>query len=215
MGLVKARSWTRQAFAGSIPVRRYHMKPIIMFLLFFSLHALAATSEKTITYNFKDADIVKLIEDYSRASGQKIIVDPQVRGKATIFNATPITLDEAFNQLSTAMMINGLAFSKQGDTLVALQARSVQRNQIEVVTELPPLRPDKMVTWIVKLKNVNADDVNKQLRVLTSANGELVPYTRLNQLIISDYVSNLYRIQAMLKELDSPATATKTAAKTN
>lgn len=182
------------------------MLKVIMFpLLVFGLSALAAPdSAKTIKFNFQNADIVKVLEEYTKLSGQKIIVDPQIRGKVTIFNPKPITVEEAFNQISTAMMTNGLAFSTQGDTLVALQARQVQRNKIDVVTELPPLKPEKMVTWMIKLKHISADEVNKQLRILTSTNGELVPYTQTNHIIVSDYVSNLHRIAALLKELDQP-----------
>lgn len=180
------------------------MFKFIMFpLLAFSFAASAAQSQ--MTFNFRDADIVKVIEDYSKASGQKIILDPQIRGKATIFNAGPISLEEAFNQLSSAMAVNGLAFSKQGDTLVALQARSAQRNLIEVVSELPPLKPEKMVSYMIKLKYISADEVNKQLRILASTNGELVPYTPTNHIIINDWVSNLHRVHALLKELDQPA----------
>lgn len=188
------------------------MLKVIMFpLLAFAFTAFAAPDpSKTIKFNFRNADIVKVLEDYAKVSGQKIIVDTQVRGKTTIFNPEPITLDEAFNQLSTAMMTNGLAFSKQGDTLVAMQARQVQRNKIEVVTELPPLKPEKMVTWMIKLKHINADEVNKQLRILTSTNGELVPYTQTNHIIVSDYVSNLHRIADLLKELDQPRGGAKT-----
>ncbi len=185
---------------------RLIMFPLVIIGTVFSLSAFAAPQPAAakIKFSFRDADIVKVIEEYAKASGQKIIVDPIVRGKVTVFNPEPVALEEAFNQLSTAMMINGLAFSKQGDTLLVLQARHVQRNMIEVVETLPPLRPDKMVTWMVKLKHVSADEVNKQLRVLTSANGELVPYTPTNHLIISDYVSNLHRVAAILKQLDQP-----------
>ncbi len=183
------------------------MRKILLTLIMFPLMIpafVAAAPQTTIKFNFRDADIVKIIEDYSKASGQKIIVDPEVRGKATIFNPGPISLDEAFNQLSSAMMINSLAFSKQGDTMLVLQSRSVQRNLIEVVNELPPLKPDKMITWMVKLKHINADEINKQLRILTSRDGELVPYTQTNHLLISDYVSNLHRVAAIIKELDQP-----------
>ncbi len=189
-------------------MRKVIMFPLLVMMAAFTWSSLAAPKSDTTTlkYNFRNEDIVKLIEEYAKASGQKIIVDPQVRGKVTILNPEPITLDEAFNQLSTALMINGLAFSKQGDTFVVLQARSVQRNLIEVVTELPPIKPDKMITWMVKLKYRDADSINKELRILTSANGELVAYRQTNTIIISDYVSNLHRIAAILKQLDVPVT---------
>ena len=35
---------------------------------------------------FKEEEILKIIEIYSKASGQKFVVDPGVRGKVSIFN---------------------------------------------------------------------------------------------------------------------------------
>ncbi len=73
------------------------------------------------------------------------------------------------------------------------------------MTELPSLKPEKMVTMIFHLKHARADDLNKQLRILASRDGELVPYSQTNQLIVTDWVSNLHRIAAIIKNIDQPA----------
>ena len=59
-----------------------------------------------------------------------------------------------------------------------------------------------MITRIIKLKYISADEVNKQLRILTSKDGELVPYTPTNSLIVSDYGANMDRVMKILEQLD-------------
>lgn len=181
-----------------------------MFLLaIIALTALTtlnvSAADEKMKFNYKQTDILKILEDYSKASGQRFIVDPQVRGMISIINPDSITLDEAFKQLSTSLAVNGIAMNSQDGVMVVKQARAIQRDSIPLVRELPPMRPEKMVTWMVKLKYVSADEINKQLRILTSKDGELVPYTPRNELIISDWTPNLHRINNIIKELDVEA----------
>lgn len=66
-----------------------------------------------------------------------------------------------------------------------------------------------MVTWIYTAKNVSVLDLNRDLRILPSKDGEMNANGNTNQMIISDWTSNLHRIAEILKEVDSkvdPAT---------
>jgi len=177
------------------------MKFVVMILLSLSCTAFA---QEKMKMNYVNEEITKVIEAYSKVSKTKFILDPGVRGKITLLNPEPVTQEEAFNQISTALSINGYAISTQGDTLVVRSARNIQRDLVPVVTELPPLKPERMVTWFVTFKNISATQVNRDLRILPSKDGEMSVYEATNQMIITDYVSNLHRIAAILKELDKP-----------
>jgi general secretion pathway protein D len=177
------------------------MKYVLAIALLWTSSVMA---EEKIRMNFINEELTKVIETYSKASKTKFILDPAVRGKITLLNPEPVTLEEAFNQISTGLALNGFAISTQGDTYVICTARNIQRNLTQVSTELPPLKPEKMFTWIVNFKNISATDVNRDLRILPSKDGELSVYEPKNQMIITDYVSNLHRISAILKELDKP-----------
>ena len=167
-----------------------------------------AAEKTTIDFNYKQVDILKVIEDYAKASGQKFIVAPGVRGRITITNSGPDTLPEAYNQMSLALALNSVGISKQEDVSVVNESRNIQRDLIDVGPELPALKPEKMFTWVINLKYSSADEINKQLRILTSKDGELVPYVRTNQILVTDWVSNLYRIAKIIKEIDVPVSKT-------
>lgn len=169
------------------------------------ISAKAEAKPAMMRFTYKGADVNRVIEDYAKASGQKFIVDGQVKGKISIFNPGPITIEEAFNQLSTALASNRIGISTRDDQMYVNEARAIQRDLIPVVTEVPTVRPDRMVTLVINLKNVSADEVNKQLRIMTSRDGELVPYTPNNQLLISDWTPNLRRIADIVKQIDVPA----------
>lgn len=183
------------------------MRSLILALI-ACLSARAMADSGMINFNFHDADVEKVVEEYAKTSGQKFVIDPNARGKITILNKENISIEEAFNQMSSALAVNGVAISKQNDEMVVMSARAIQRNLIDVSSELPPMVPTKMATLIINLKYVSADEINRQLRMLTSNSGEVFPFTHSNQLIITDWTPNLYRVSKLIKELDVPASGT-------
>lgn len=161
-----------------------------------------AKAEDKIKMYFNNEELTKVIELYSKASGQKFVLDPSIRGKVSIFIQEPVSLDEAFNQLSSALAINGYGISKQGDTMVIRSARNIQRDLIEVSTEKPTLKPERMYSWIYTAKNVPAGSIIRDLRILPSKDGEMSLNETTNQIIITDWASNLIRVSEILKEID-------------
>ncbi len=187
------------------------MRSLFVLLVVFSFSVVKAADNMKMYFN--NEEITKIIELYSKASGQKFVVDPSVRGKVSIFLQESVSIEEAFNQLSSALALNGFAISKQGDTMVVKSARNIQRDLIEVSTEKPTLKPERMHTWIYTAKNVPATTLSSDLRILTSKDGELSVSMNTNQIIFSDWTSNLQRISEILKEIDKPLnpSATKLA----
>ena len=170
-------------------------------VLTIALMSFAETTSKMKMY-FNNEDLIKIIEQYSKASGQKFVIDPGVRGKISIFLQDPVTLDEAFNQMSSALAINGFAISKQGDTMIVKSARNIQRDLIEVSTQRPTLKPERMYSWVYTFKNISAEQVNRDLRILPSKDGEMSVNSATNQVIFTDWSANLNRIGDLLAELD-------------
>ncbi|WP_413290936.1 secretin N-terminal domain-containing protein [Bdellovibrio sp. HCB337] len=179
---------------------------LVTALLVFAAVSVASAADK-MKMNFTNEELTKIIEAYSKASGQKFVVDPGVRGKVTIFLPETVTTEEAFNHLSSALAINGFAISKQGDTMVVKAARNIQRDLIEVSTEKPTVKPERMYTWVYTAKHTSSMVLNTNLRILASKDGEIQAVENTNQLIITDWSSNLNRIAELLKEVDKPVDA--------
>lgn len=176
--------------------------------------------DKMISFRYENGELTKMVADYAKASGRKMILDPSVRGRATVLLNSDVSLNEAWNILNDVFAINGFSIVDRGDTTVVVAARNAQRDGIPTLTTLPPPRPNRMVTVIFTLKNISAEEVNKRLRILPSKDGEMTPYEPSNQIIVSDYATNVNRIAEILKAIDVPESfiskkvITKDAAKT-
>lgn len=154
------------------------------------------------SFDYPNADIADIVKAISELTGKNFVIDPQVRGKITIIAPSRITVAEAYKAFLSALAINGLAIVPGDGFYKIKQARAAQRDNIDTFSGAYYPTSDQMITRIIKLKYISADEVNKQLRLLTSTNGELVPYTPTNSLIISDYGANMDRIEKILEQLD-------------
>lgn len=154
------------------------------------------------SFDYPNANIEDVIKAISELTGKNFIVDPQVRGKITIIAPSRITVAEAYKAFLSALAINGLAVVPGDGFYKIKQARVAQRDNIDTFSGAYYPTSDQMITRIIKLKYISADEVNKQLRILTSKDGELVPYTPTNSLIVSDYGANMDRIMKILEQLD-------------
>ena len=176
---------------------------IVTFAMIIALSCAAAASNK-MKMDFNNTDITVILKKYSEATGQKFIVDSTVRGNVTLINPSEISTEEAFNQISEALALNGFALVKSGDWMTVRNARSAQRDNLTVSSELPEALPMRMTTWVIGIKNTSASELMKDVRMLTSSYGEMSVNTNTNQLIITDWSTNLQRVAAVIKAVDKP-----------
>ncbi len=177
-----------------------YMKFLTLILMVLAMGTVQAADKMKMHFN--NEDLTKIIELYSKASGQKFVLDPSVRGKVSIYLQEAVTFEEAFNHLSSALALNGFAISKQGDTMIVKSARNIQRDLIEVSSERPSLKPERMFTWIYNVKHLSAGNINRDIRIFPSKDGEMAVNMNTNQIIFTDWVSNLNRIAEIMKEID-------------
>ncbi len=178
------------------------MRFVIILCILLSFKASFAATETKMKLNVINEEISKLLQDYSKISGQSFIVDSTVRGKISILNSTDVSIEEAFNQISEALALNGFAIIKNDSVMTVRNARSAQRDNIEVTDTLPKAKPNRMMTWVINLKYASAMEVQRSLRLLTSAYGEISANISTNQLVISDWSYNLQRVGEIIKRVD-------------
>lgn len=164
-------------------------------------------SEVKMKMAFKNEEITTIIEAFSKASKATFVVDPGVRGRISVFTPNDVDLNEAFDLMSTSLALNGFAIVPREGRYVVMAARNAQRSSIETMTEAAPAKPERYVTRIFTLKHLSADEVNRSVRFLPSKDGEMIPVPKTNQIVITDFISNVNRIGEMLTALDKPVPA--------
>jgi general secretion pathway protein D len=153
-------------------------------------------------YQEELSSVVKMI---ACMTGKNIIISKDVAGKITIYSPTPVTANEAYRAFLSALEANGKTLSESGKFLKIIDIKDYAHGP-------DPLRPqgstppneDRMVTQIVPLKNVDAQDMNDVLSKLATPNATFIVYQPNNSLIVTEVASNLRKLLDLLKELDVP-----------
>ncbi|MCB0422434.1 MAG: type II secretion system secretin GspD [Bdellovibrionales bacterium] len=156
------------------------------------------------SFDYPNADITEIVKAIGQLTGKNFIIDPQVRGKITIIAPSQITVADAYRAFLSALAINGFTVVPSGKFLKIRSSRNAQRDSIETFGGAYYPNSDQLITRIIKLKYIQADEVHKQLRVLSSKDGESIPYAPTNTLIVTDYGSNVERIMSIILQLDVP-----------
>ncbi len=154
------------------------------------------------SFDYNNAELTDVIKAIGELTGKNFIIDPGVRGKITIIAPTKITVAEAYKAFLSALAFNGFTVVPSGGFYKIRNSRAAQRDNIDTYNGSYFPNSDQMITRIIHLKHISAEQVYRDLRILQSKEGEVTPFTSTNSLIISDYGSNMERIVKILNQLD-------------
>lgn len=156
------------------------------------------------SFDFPNADIADIVKAISELTGRNFILDPGVRGKVTIIAPSKITVAEAYKMFLSALAIHSYAIVPSDGYYKIKAARQAQRDSIETFSGSYYPSSDQMITKIIHLKYISADEVLKQFRNITTKDGDITAYNPTNSIIVSDYGSNVDRLVKIINQLDVP-----------
>src|SRR5499426_1974273 len=162
-------------------------------------------TERTISFNLRNADIVQVINLISELTGKSFLVDDKVRGKVTIIAPTEVTLDEAYQIFLSVLEIQGFTVVPQGPIIKIIPSRDVKDNPIPTATDsqhsFSPTT-ESFVTQLIPLQYADANDIRGLLTPLVSKESSLLAYAPTNSLIVTDTVANINRLLKIITALD-------------
>ncbi len=161
-----------------------------------------AAPDQKISLNFVNADIPEVVKAISTITGKNFLVDPRVKGTINIVSATPVSPALAYDILLSALRMQGFsAVETKGVTKVMPEADAKM-----YVGSVSGGRgsEDKLVTRVYELKYESASQLVSVLRPLIAPNNVVVAYPNSNTLVVTDYASNLKRIEEIVGAIDRP-----------
>jgi len=156
------------------------------------------------SFDFPNADIADVIKAISELTGKNFIIDPGVRGKITIVAPSKITVAEAYKAFLSALAMNKMTVVPSGSFLKIKSSRDAQTDNIETYSGGYYPNTDQMITRIIHLKHINAEQVQRDLRILQPRDGQMSIYAPTNSIVISDYGSSIDRFMKIINQLDVP-----------
>lgn len=174
---------------------------IACLAMVFSGAALAVPDEK-ISLNFVNADIEEVVRAVSHITGKNFLMDPRVKGTINIVSATPVPAALAYDILLSALRMQGFAAVESGGVTKVMPEADAKLHI--AASNDPKSSGDKLVTRIYMLKHESAVQLVPILRPLIAPNNVVVAYPNNNALVITDYASNLKRIEQIVNSIDQP-----------
>lgn len=116
------------------------------------------------SFDFNNVDVLTLTKQISKLTGKRFIVNENLSSKKgiTIVAPTPISVQEAYNVFLTVLDSNGYAVVKSGKFLKIVEKKDISSGVTIYKGDYFP-RNDEYITKLIKLKNLNASDLVKDL----------------------------------------------------
>lgn len=171
---------------------------IVCVSLIFS--ACAFAGEEKVSLNFVNADIGEVVRAVSHITGKNFLVDPRVKGTINIVSATPIPASLAYDTLLSALRMQGFAAVESGGVTKVMPEADAKLHLSD--SNESKGNGDKLATRVYILKNESAVQMVPILRPLIAPNNVVVAYPNSNALVITDYASNLKRIEQIIATID-------------
>lgn len=174
--------------------------------LFFLLSSLAFSDAwtQTVTFNLQDADISALISTVAEVTGKNFVIDPRVEGRVTVLSSRPLEKDEVYQVFLSVLKVHGFAAVPSGAVVKIVPEEAARADSTAVAGESNITRGDELVTEVMFIEHVSAQQLVPVLRPLVPQQGHLAAYPSSNTLIVSDAAANIERLKAIVHRIDVP-----------
>lgn len=182
-------------------------QPLRLALLLCALTITSAVAEEEPVYevNFVDTELSEFIDSVSRITKTTFIIDPRVQGKVTVRSNEMLGGDEIYAIFLSQLRAQGFAavdLPNGSVKIVPDQAARLEPVPVESRRDAAHSN-DGMATRVFSVRNAASEQMLNILRPLIDPRvGVITPYPSANLLVITDWRSNLNRIDSLLVQLD-------------
>ena len=159
-----------------------------------------------VTLNFVNAEIEGVVKAVSEITGKNFVLDPRVKGTINIVSAKPISRALVYEVFLSAMRLQGFTAVEERGRVAIVPEIDAKLHQSVTLGPQDKQRSagDTIQTQVFKLQYESALQMVPVLRPLIAANNTINAYANSNTLVITDYASNLARIEKIIESIDQP-----------
>ena len=170
------------------------------------------TTENEIDNNIlisHELTLQQILELIERLSGKPVIRDSKLGNITISLSARKGVSDhEMVRILESALSINNVALIELGDGLLkAVDAKSVSAQSPAFIERslLNDVPSEKICAKMFQLEHIAAEDFSQLIsKLLTPVSSSCIVFKDSNSLLITDSVSNLQRVELIIKKVDVP-----------
>ncbi len=153
--------------------------------------------------DFRDAPLADVVRSLASAIGLSAIVSDGTGRRISFSTPGPVNASELPGILESILETHGLVMIQQGNIAQVYPAASAPKTgRVQFGMELPNPVPLGLVTQLVPLQSIRADEGAAALKPILSATASVEAVARSNALLITDRGSNVARYLEVLRRLD-------------
>ena len=145
--------------------------------------------------------ISKLVAVVAKKTGKKFVLDPRVHANVMLVGQE--SSDVSYSDLLTVLKINGFAAVEDGGYVQIVPDSIARQLPAPIITSKESRPAGETVTALVSLRSIPAAQLVPVLRPLIPQQGHLAAFVCSNTILISDSFSNVRRIEAIIRALDT------------
>ncbi len=155
--------------------------------------------------NVKDVEIASFIEEVATITGKTFVVDPRVKGTASIISDTELSQEGVYDLLLSVLKIQEFSVIESGDIVEVIQssrARTLGGAKVEADDDVSG---DLWVTHVLDAGHLDPSEIVKSLRQLAPQHAQFSAIAESNAVLISDRKNNVDAMLRVVEQLKSSA----------
>lgn len=154
--------------------------------------------------NYVNAPLADVIRSLAVALGQNVVLSDVPETRVTFSTPTPVAREDLGQVLESLLESHGLVLVQSGPLARIVPAdKAPATGPIHYGKELPDPPPLGLITQIVPLEAIRADEAVDLLKRAASATARLEVMPRQNAVLITDRGSNVARYLELLRQVDT------------
>ncbi|MBC6413603.1 MAG: type II secretion system secretin GspD [Chromatiales bacterium] len=172
----------------------FNFEKLLTILLGFMLLTPSVATAATI--NFRDVEIKQFIESMSELTGKNFLMDNRVRGKATIIASTEVPDDALYDIMLSVLAMQGFRAVEGANGLTTIVPANLAPRYSPLDVE------STLQTEIIPIRHLEVGSIVPIIRPLMTGEAQVVPFKRLNSLIITELKTNIERVKEIIRSID-------------
>jgi len=164
------------------------------------------TGPDVVTLNLVNTDIEGVVKVVGEITGKNFVLDPRVKGTVNIVSAKPISRSLVYQVFLSAIRLQGFTAVEERGVVMILPESDAKfyRGTTQGPRDKARTAEDVVQTQVFRLQHQPAAQIVPVLRPLIPTNNAITAYANSNTLVVTDYASNLQRIEKIIESIDQP-----------
>jgi general secretion pathway protein D len=181
-----------------------------------------------VQLSYENADLYDFINQISSTLGlTPIVVDPDVKGSVNIVSSAPMSKEDIFPLFNIILKNNNAALVNQRGIYQIVPISTALKTGLDIIEQLPEAPPAKsgpaakpapfspqprtsgssdaprLATYVIHVDFVPVKDLIDPIKLFMTDGGVIMPYERLNMLILTDYSDSAAKVMEIIHMLDN------------